>query len=449
MRWSAAALSTPALLVSAASAQLSLQTATIVDDGLWNNPSSVGVDADGVVHVAFMKQFDTDSDSKEIWYGNNAAGGGGASTDFTFVNVTNNSVREEYPSLVLDADGNVHLAFHTATPGSNKIVYTTNAGGVDVFDFGPIVDITGSGYIITNHDVGPDGSVHFVFYTQGSLGAADVFYRRMDADGTLGPLTPVGATPGVDEVDPDVAGGPDGTVHIVYNEGFFGGPLVYVNDAGGSFAPVPTGVGGSVVFPLVGTDSDGRVTINYRSTNDALFLVDQQAPGGAFGEPVQLTPAGTFRPTGRDRFAYGPDDLRYFVFAANVGVPSSVWLVAEEEPGAFSDPILVREETPGVIETAWSASVAVGPTGLLAATYSLGYYDSASDTVIAPLELATAQLTEPCAADFDGDGEASVNDLLGYLGAFRAGDAAADTDGDGSIDVNDLLAFLGAFRAGC
>ncbi len=52
-----------------------------------------------------------------------------------------------------------------------------------------------------------------------------------------------------------------------------------------------------------------------------------------------------------------------------------------------------------------------------------------------------------CPADWEGDGDVDVNDLLAFLGAFRAG--AADMDGDGDTDVNDLLAFLGAFRQGC
>src|SRR5690606_42148972 len=57
--------------------------------------------------------------------------------------------------------------------------------------------------------------------------------------------------------------------------------------------------------------------------------------------------------------------------------------------------------------------------------------------------------TEPCAADFDGSGAADVNDLLGFLGAFRTQGQGSDFDGSGSVDVNDLLGFLGAFRAGC
>lgn len=59
-------------------------------------------------------------------------------------------------------------------------------------------------------------------------------------------------------------------------------------------------------------------------------------------------------------------------------------------------------------------------------------------------------VAEPaCAADFDGDGTSDVQDLLGFLGAFRTGDPAADINGAEGVTVQDLLAFLGAFRAGC
>lgn len=59
----------------------------------------------------------------------------------------------------------------------------------------------------------------------------------------------------------------------------------------------------------------------------------------------------------------------------------------------------------------------------------------------------TTPIEDPCPADRDGDGAATVQDLLAYLGSFRAGDA--DMDGDGETTVTDLLAFLGAFRQGC
>ncbi len=54
-----------------------------------------------------------------------------------------------------------------------------------------------------------------------------------------------------------------------------------------------------------------------------------------------------------------------------------------------------------------------------------------------------------CEADWDRSGDVTVDDLLGFLGAFRGEHACADLDGDGQIGVNDLLGFLGAFRQGC
>ncbi len=56
---------------------------------------------------------------------------------------------------------------------------------------------------------------------------------------------------------------------------------------------------------------------------------------------------------------------------------------------------------------------------------------------------------DDCPADFDGNGTVNVNDLLGFLGAFRTQDASSDFDGNGTVNVNDLLGFLGAFRNGC
>ncbi len=57
------------------------------------------------------------------------------------------------------------------------------------------------------------------------------------------------------------------------------------------------------------------------------------------------------------------------------------------------------------------------------------------------------RLEPACPADWDLDAGVDVNDLLAFLGDFRAG--SADADGDGATSVSDLLAFLGAFRAGC
>ncbi|MEQ9095042.1 MAG: immunoglobulin domain-containing protein [Phycisphaerales bacterium] len=54
-----------------------------------------------------------------------------------------------------------------------------------------------------------------------------------------------------------------------------------------------------------------------------------------------------------------------------------------------------------------------------------------------------------CRADFDGDGELTIFDFLGFSNAFDAGDLRADFDGDGSLTIFDFLAFSNEFDAGC
>src|SRR5688500_4050406 len=73
-------------------------TETLIADGEWNNPSSVAIDDAGAIHVAYMTQHHTDSATKEIWYASKPAGG----ASWSFLQITDNTVREEFPHLVLD-----------------------------------------------------------------------------------------------------------------------------------------------------------------------------------------------------------------------------------------------------------------------------------------------------------------------------------------------------------
>lgn len=60
-----------------------------------------------------------------------------------------------------------------------------------------------------------------------------------------------------------------------------------------------------------------------------------------------------------------------------------------------------------------------------------------------------AEAPRACAADFNGDGIANVQDFLAYLTAYDGGEPRADINGDGVINVQDFLAFLTAYAAGC
>ncbi|MEQ8317819.1 MAG: GC-type dockerin domain-anchored protein [Phycisphaerales bacterium] len=55
----------------------------------------------------------------------------------------------------------------------------------------------------------------------------------------------------------------------------------------------------------------------------------------------------------------------------------------------------------------------------------------------------------PCRADLDGDGEATVYDVLAFLRLFDAGDPSADFNQDGRLSLVDLLGFQRAVGLGC
>jgi len=102
-------------------------------------------------------------------------------------------------------------------------------------------------------------------------------------------------------------------------------------------------------------------------------------------------------------------------------------------------------------ETSNNAATRVGVMEPVIASGENGYPDffSAADFDVFDAIGWDRVAEEPCAADFDGNAVVDVSDLLGFLGAFRNGDAEADMDGNAVISVDDLLAFLGAFRTGC
>lgn len=54
-----------------------------------------------------------------------------------------------------------------------------------------------------------------------------------------------------------------------------------------------------------------------------------------------------------------------------------------------------------------------------------------------------------CVGDFDGDGDADSDDIVGFFGAWDTGDLAADVDNDDDTDSDDIVAFFASWDAGC
>jgi len=98
---------------------------------------------------------------------------------------------------------------------------------------------------------------------------------------------------------------------------------------------------------------------------------------------------------------------------------------------------------------------------------TLGSFDNnGSATVMLPINIAAARVridadgnvffavsgsfvVVRCAADFNGTGGVSVEDIFDYLAAYFSGDPRSDFNGEGGVSVQDVFDFLSAYFSAC
>lgn len=99
--------------------------------------------------------------------------------------------------------------------------------------------------------------------------------------------------------------------------------------------------------------------------------------------------------------------------------------------------LMARADLPG--QVGYSPGL-VGPTGTdPCGTNPIAAVTNTSETPPAP----------PCAADFNGAGGLTVQDIFDFLAAYFAGEPSADFNGVGGLSVQDIFEFLAAYFAGC
>jgi len=74
---------------------------------------------------------------------------------------------------------------------------------------------------------------------------------------------------------------------------------------------------------------------------------------------------------------------------------------------------------------------------------------NSSPTFGSPQAFLRLQVTVVCAADFNGVGGLTVQDIFDFLAAYFANLPAADFNGVGGVTVQDIFDFLGAYFMGC
>ena len=251
-------------------------------------------------------------------------------------------------------------------------------------------------------------------------------------------------------------------------------------------------------IPLVETSS------NNNSAADTFLRVSGASPGsasvGQHSAYAAATPAPAIQPGVWFRLAvvtdhYGTAQSRIFVNGAFVGVSKSDWVynACKSTDPRWGDPSATNTSgtaLPGATWSGWGqfpspwAQLPVTPPNTLPAYMSstlslfadltgrgesvyvanMLFTDEAmSDAAVAalggPNSRGISYLTPlPCAADFNGSGSATVQDIFDFLAAWFGGCtapgpapciASADFNGVGGVSVQDIFDFLAAWFGGC
>jgi hypothetical protein len=318
-------------------AQVPFLQDTIAYNERFNNRMFAAYNSDGLIRMSYTSGLGTVSANNEIHYVEEDANG-----NFTTVNLTNNAVDDNYSTLSIDQDDNVHISFTQRDPDIFQIRYMNNMSGI--FSAPIVITQGGINKATPFGKIGPDSVMHFVYYTF-VTGADNYYYRSYDnRTNTLGPeiLLSNGEASGDFESTLDIDS--NGKVHIVGKSGTTtSGPLKYFNNISGSLQEIATGVTDNINYPRIRIDSDDNVHIIYRVgsfSNSRLYYINNIS--GSFSTPVAVSPVGQ-SPSGIQSLE--TDDLNrlYVSYQSSQSASGRGFYLLFTENGIFQDTLLIAD----------------------------------------------------------------------------------------------------------
>jgi hypothetical protein len=329
-------LATALLFTSTFYAQIPFPQDTIARNDRFNNRMFAAYNSEGLIRLTYTSGLGTVSANNEIYYVEEDAMG-----NFSTVNLTNNAVDDNYATLSIDQNNNVHISYEARDPSIFQIRYMHNVSG----SFSTPIEITQGGLNKATPfgKIGADSVMHFVYYTY-TEGSDNYYYRNYDLKtSTLGPevFLSNGEAGGDFEATLDIDS--NGKVHIAGRSGttLFSGPLKYFNNTSGSFQEVPTGVAANVNFPRIRVDSNNNVHIVYRTSSRLNYINNV---GGSFSTPVEISPLNQL-PAGIQSMEIDDQDRLYITYQSSQSASGRGFYLLYSENGVFSDTIKIADIT--------------------------------------------------------------------------------------------------------
>ncbi len=280
---------------------------------------SIGLDKEGTVHISYY-----DATNRDLRYATNAGGEWTTDSRDTGGDVGLHS------SLSVDSNGSVDIVYLSST--SKNLKYTGNAGGDWVIS---LVDNSGNVDSKVTSVVDSNGTVHAVYYRGGELvhayqTATGWDRETVDSTGSLGE----GLSMFICEND---------VIYITYYN-TFSSILKYVNNANGTWGTPESieagGAGG--IGSAITVDQNGNERISYVDTASGILKYAERRNGIWMYQKVDLDGVGkdismAMDSLGRAHISYYDpisQDLRY---ATSITVPSAPMnLTADVDTGAVT-----------------------------------------------------------------------------------------------------------------
>ncbi len=364
------------------------------DGGAWSAPLAlsapgyysygprVALDPGGNPHAAWWGYDETGSES--IFYAEGTETGWTGPVIVSDTAAPEGSIENEYPCLAVGPGNQPHAVWRGYDGEHGQVYYATDPGSgwTD-----PLVlsDLPGLDSSYPQVAVGPDGTVHAV-WTSYSDEAEDIFYSMNDGSGWADPI-PLSTT-SHGNYEPRLALGPDGAPHVAFHGHIDGCEIFYTTNPGGGWTdPVMVSSDDGNDEHSLAVDAFGQphlawVRYDYNYQEDDLFYSTNPDyatdPGGPWEEP-------TFIDNDEDDI-YGVD-----LKTGPDGVPHLVWygpddygycrvFYATDPGGGWTEPVAISSNPE---DDSFYCRLAVGPDGNPQAVwYAAGYVEAEEEEVL-------------------------------------------------------------------
>jgi len=297
-----------------------------------NNPArsiepSIAVDSKGTVHLVWT---DYTPGKRQIFYAFKPKGG----VWTVPVNVSNTYRSASHPSLVVDKEDNLHLAWQQWVNGLGWVIfysYQLPSGGWS----------TPETIIATGGDVGPKivvdsvGRVFMVWYGGGYSGR--IYFSLRETNGMWTSPVPL-CERGYVDFEPEIAVDKKGKVHVAWNfwDGGYSSNVFYtMRDTMGNWSEpsIIFAIDSFADYPVLTSDKDGNVHIAWW---DSTLIYMYKSPEGNWSAPE-------FPGVGLSPYAIAIDN-NGTVYIAYLGPR----LIKKTKDGSWEKPILVVRRLGGI-----------------------------------------------------------------------------------------------------